>query len=170
MTDNELREQLSLLKNGDKDALCAIYDGLAPAIFTVALRITRNRALAEDAVQELFVKLLKKPPEKIPQKPRAYIFSAARNAALDTLRQNPAHEDIEEHTDIPAARHAEYTDVTEALYSLPEQQRSIVAMHINAGLKFREIAEITGAPLGTVLWRYKKAIAAMRNILDGGKS
>lgn len=169
MTDNELREQLSLLKNGDKNALCAIYDGLAPAIFTVALRITRNRALAEEAVQELFVKLLKNPPEKIPQKPRAYIFSAARNAALDALRQNPAHEDIEEHTDIPSAHPTEYSDVTEALYSLPEQQRSIVAMHINAGLKFREIAEITGEPLGTVLWRYKKAIAAMKNALDGGK-
>lgn len=170
MTDNELREQLILLKNGNKNALCAIYDGLAPAIFTVALRITRSRALAEEAVQELFVKLLKNPPEKIPQKPRAYIFSAARNAALDTLRQNPTHEDIEEHTDIPAAHSTGYSDVTEALYSLPEQQRSIVAMHINAGLKFREIAEITGTPLGTVLWRYKKAIAAMRNILDGGKS
>lgn len=169
MTDNELRERLLRLKKGDKNALSEIYDGLSTAIFTVALRITHDRALAEDAVQELFVKLIKNPPDDTLRKPRAYIFKAARNAALDMLRKNPAHDDIEEHTDIPAPRNADYSDVTEALHSLPEQQRSIVVMHINAGLKFREIAEITDIPLGTVLWRYKKAIAAMREALDGGK-
>lgn len=168
MTDNELREQLSRLKKGDKNALSEIYDGLSPAIFTVALRITHDRALAEDAVQELFVKLIKSPPAEDLGKPRAYIFKAARNAALDILRKNPAHDDIEKHCDIPAPKNTEYSDVTEALYSLPEQQRSIVVMHINAGLKFREIAEITGIPLGTVLWRYRKAIAAMKEALNGG--
>lgn len=168
MTDNELRELLSRLRKGDKNALSEIYDGLSAAIFTVALRITHDRALAEDAVQELFVKLIKSPPEKDLRKPRAYIFKAARNAALDILRKNPAHDDIEEHTDIPAPRKADYSDVTEALNSLPEQQRSIVVMHINAGLKFREIADITELPLGTVLWKYRKAIAAMREALDGG--
>lgn len=168
MTDNELRELLSRLRKGDKNALSEIYDGLSAAIFTVALRITHDRALAEDAVQELFVKLIKSPPEEDLKKPRAYIFKAARNTALDILRKNPAHDDIEEHADIPAPRKADYSDVTEALYSLPEQQRSIVVMHVNAGLKFREIADITELPLGTVLWRYRKAIAAMREALDGG--
>lgn len=168
MTDNELRELLSRLKRGDKNALSEIYDGLSPAIFTVALRITHDRALAEDAVQELFIKLIKNPPDDKLSKPRAYIFKAARNTALDILRKNPAHDDIDEHTDIPAPHKADYSDVTEALYSLPEQQRSIVVMHINAGLKFREIADITELPLGTVLWRYRKAITAMRDALDGG--
>lgn len=168
MTDNELRELLSRLKKGDKNALSEIYDGLSAAIFTVALRITHDRTLAEDAVQELFLKLMKSPPDEHLKKPRAYIFKAARNTALDILRKNPAHDDIDEHNDIPAPHKADYSDVTEALYSLPEQQRSIVVMHINAGLKFREIADITELPLGTVLWRYRKAIAAMREALDGG--
>lgn len=168
MTDNELRELLSRLKQGDKNSLSELYDGLSAAVFTVALRITHDRALAEDAVQELFLKLIKSPPEKELKKPRAYIFKAVRNAALDILRKNPAHDDIDEHCNIPSSEDTEYSDVTEALYSLPEQQRSIVVMHINAGLKFREIAEITGIPLGTVLWRYRKAIAAMREYLNGG--
>jgi len=168
MTDIEITERLSRLKQGDKNALCELYDGLSPAIYTVALRITNDRALAEDAVQELFIKLMKTPPAAELRKPRAYIFKAARNAALDILRKNPSHDDIEEHCDIPAPQKEEYSDVAEALNSLPEQQRSIVVMHINAGLKFREIAEITDIPLGTVLWRYKKAITAMKDALNGG--
>lgn len=168
MTDNELRELLSRLKKGDKNALSEIYDGLSAAVFTVAIRITRNHALAEDAVQELFLKLIKNPPDEHLKKPRAYIFKAVRNTALDILRKNPAHDDLDEHYDIPAPVETDRSDVTEALYSLPEQQRSIVVMHINAGLKFREIAEITDIPIGTVLWRYRKAIAAMKEALDGG--
>ncbi len=167
MTDNELRGLLNRLKGGDTDALCGIYDGLAPAIFTVALRITRNHALAEDAVQELFVKLMKSPPPENLQKPRAYIFKAARNAALDIVRKNPTHENLESAGEIPAPQTERNQDVISALYSLPEQQRSIVSMHINAGLKFREIAEATGVPLGTVLYRYKKAIVAMKQFMGG---
>lgn|GEM_PF-466289 len=166
MNDDKLRDALVRLRSGDSEALAEIYDGLSAPVFTVALRITKDRALAEDVVQELFIKLYRSPPEV--KKPRAYIFQAARNTALDMLKRNPAHESVEEHGDIAAPVREDVSDVVAALEALPEQQRAIVTLHINAGLKFREIAEVTGDPLGTVLWRYRKALSTMREFLIGG--
>ena len=168
MTDDTLRELLKRLQNGDSDALCEIYDGLSTPIYTVALRITGDRVLAEDAVQELFIKLYRSPPDSGIKKPRAYIFKAARNMALDILRANPSHDSTEELQDIPAPQCEDNTDVAAVLAMLPEEQRSVVTLHINAGFKFREIAQMTGAPLGTVLWRYRKALATMKEQLSGG--
>lgn len=167
MTDNELRQALSKLRNGERDALAEIYDSLSTPIYTISLRITGRRDLAEDAVQELFMKLQSAPPKDM-AKPRAYIFKAARNTAIDILRREPSHEDIDEHHDIAAPEAADSSDIVAALMQLPEEQRSIVTLHINAGLKFREISEATETPLGTVLWRYNKALKTLRDILNGG--
>lgn len=170
MTDEELRGLLTLISSGDRSAFDRLYSGLSAPVFTIALRITKNRVLAEDTVQEVFIKLYRSPPDGELAKPRAYIFRAAHNTALDMLRKNPPHEDIEEHTDISSPEREDYSDVTAALNSLDEAQRAVVTLHINAGLKFREIAELTGTPLGTVLWRYNKAISRLRQILNGGIS
>ncbi len=170
MTDTELRQALAQLKNGERSALAEIYDDLSTPIYTIALRITGSRVLAEDAVQELFMKLQSSPPPADIAKPRAYIFKAARNCALDMLRREPVHESTEDHCDIPAPEREDTSDISAALSMLPEEQRSIVVLHINAGLKFREISEATETPLGTVLWRYNKALATLRDILNGGIS
>lgn len=167
MTDTELRQALSRLRDGDSSALAEIYDTLSTPLYTIALRITGRRQLAEEVVQELFMKLHTSPPRDI-DKPRAYLFRAARNCALDILRREPSHDNIEEHTELPAPVREDTSDITAALAQLPEQQRSIVVLHINAGLKFREISEVTETPLGTVLWRYNKALSALRDILNGG--
>ncbi len=170
MTDNELRAALMRVGSGDCSALAEIYDGLSTPLYTIALRITKRRDLAEDAVQELFLKLQSAPPKKELSKPRAYLFKAVRNAAVDMLRKNPSHENVEDYSELAAPETEYASDIAEALESLPEQQRSIVTLHINAGLKFREIAQITDTPLGTVLWRYNKALGTLRDILNGGTS
>ncbi len=167
MTDSQLRQALTRLSAGEQQVLAEIYDELSTPLYTIALRITGNRELAEDTVQELFVKLQSSPPKEL-SKPRAYLFKAVRNTALDTMRKNPLHESVEEHAEIPAPISERNHDISAALAALPEQQRSIVTLHINAGLKFREIAEITSTPLGTVLWRYNKALSVLREILNGG--
>lgn len=52
--------------------------------------------------------------------------------------------------------------------TLPLQECQIVSLHINGELKFREIADMMGIPLGTVLWKYQKALGRLRSILSGG--
>ena len=59
-------------------------------------------------------------------------------------------------------------DIDHAMKTLPLQECQIVSLRINGGLKFREISDVMGIPLGTVLWRYQKGITQLRSILSGG--
>ena len=63
MTDRELSDRLLKLKQGDKDAFEEIYNEINTTAFTVIYRITRNRHLAEDILQEFFVSLYRNTPE-----------------------------------------------------------------------------------------------------------
>lgn len=170
MTDEELRKLLNRMKNGDLSAFEEIYNGLSAPVYTIALRITQSRTLAEDTVQEVFLKLYSAPPAEHIEKLRAYIFRMAHNRALDMLRAQHEHEDIDDIAELAAPQREDHSDVTEALSSLSEAERSIISLHIYGGLKFREIAEITGSPTGTVLWRYNRAISRLRKLLSDSES
>lgn len=170
MNDTELSAKLGMILKGDKKAFEDIYNDMKIPVFTVILRIVGDRSEAEDILQEVFVKLYKSPPDAEIRKPRAYIFQSARNLALDALRKRKTLLDIDD-VEVQAESFDEKTalnvDVENALAELSAEQRQIVTLHINADFKFREIAEMMDAPLGTVLWRYNKAIGRLRVILGG---
>jgi len=168
MTDAQLQGQLKLLRTGDMDAFEAIYTQLNRPIFTVIVRIVNDRALAEDLLQEVFVKLYQSPPPSSVRRPRAYLFQTARNLAIDSLRASRPTVPLEEAEPQPAPQPADLhlaMDVGAAMAALPQSQRQVVSLHLDGGLKFREIAQITHTPLGTVLWRYRQAIQALRDML-----
>ena len=96
MNDDQLRSALTLLRRGELDAFEQIYTELSTPLFTVILRITQDRALSEDILQEVFLKLYQSPPGPEVRKPRAYLFQTARNLALDALRRRPSEADVDE--------------------------------------------------------------------------
>ena len=59
-------------------------------------------------------------------------------------------------------------DLEKAMEQLDAQACQMVALHLNADLTFRQIAHIMELPLGTVLWKYRKAIDQLRTLLSGG--
>lgn len=159
-----------LLKTGDKNAFEEIYHEINTAAYTVAYRITGDRCLAEDIIQEFFVKLYKKPPEAPLEKPRAYLLRAVHNLTVDRLEK--AHISIDECENMlsdKADSTDERIDLERAFEKLTLEERQLVALHLNGGFKFREIADMLKIPVGTALWRYRKAINRLRNILNGGK-
>jgi RNA polymerase sigma-70 factor (ECF subfamily) len=164
MTDEQLKKQLQALETGDKTAFSAIYTELKTPVYTVLVRLTGDRALAEDLLQEVFLKLYRQPPRA--EKPRAYVFRMARNLAIDALRQRQPTESLEElsvQTDSDLK-----LDLEQAISRLTVEERQLVALHLSAGLTFREVAAIVERPLGTVLWQYRRAIEKLRILLDGG--
>lgn len=96
----------------------------------------------------------------------------ARNLAIDCKRKIKDSEPLSPKTDsndyslenIVSTR----MDIELAIKQLSIEDREIVTLHLNGGLKFREIAELTNKPLGTILWRYQKSINKLRVILSGG--
>ncbi len=170
MTDKELSGKLAELKSGNKNAFEEIYHEISNTAFTVAYRITGDRCLAEDIIQEFFVKLYKKPPESPLEKPRAYLLRMVHNLTIDKLeKQHVNLDDCENMLSDKVDTTDERIDLERAFAKLSDEERQLVTLHLNGGFRFREIAEIMSIPTGTALWRYRKAINKLRNILNGGE-
>lgn len=172
MTNEELNGQFEAFMNGDTDAFLLIYEKLKIPIFTIIYRILYDHMMAEDVMQEIFLRLYKSPPPFHVKKPRAWIFQMARNLAIDYRRKTKVSETLSQQTE------ASYSplelsvgtriDVERAMRCLPTEEREIVTLYLQGDLKFREIANLMNKPLGTILWKYRKSINKLREILSGG--
>ena len=164
---SELKQILDSIRGGDKAAFEVLYEGMKKPLFTIILRITQDFTLSEDILQELFLKIYFTPHENTAN-PRAYLCQMARNLAIDSVRkqkQEAGLEEAESRSWHPQESLSANIDIENALLALSDRDRQIVTLHINGGLKFREIAATMGIPLGTVLWAYRKAIGQLRGIL-----
>lgn len=172
MTNNELSNRLSELKNGDKTAFEEIYRDISACAYTVAYRITGDRHLSEDILQDFFVKLYKNPPAEKLENPKAYLMRMVHNITVDYLKKQVPDSDISDNEAVvlgQTEQSDEKMDIACALKRLDSDERKIVTLHLNAGFKFREISGIISMPLGTVLWKYRRAIGKLRNYLNGGE-
>lgn len=129
-----------------------------------------DHAQAEDAVHEAFVALLSQARE--PDNARAWLFKVVRRRAIAQARSNWRRQRRQAQAvqsnmfesladDLIDARAAEA-----ALWQLPIEQREIVVLRIWAGLRFGDIAELTGSNLSTVFDRYGAALTALREKLE----
>lgn len=171
MTNVELSEMLLKLNQGDKGAFEEIYKEINTSAFTVIYRITQDRSLSEDILQEFFVKLYRNPPKSPLENPRAYLMRIVHNLTIDALRKQHNNADIDDYENILSAeteKTEERIDLDRALKMLDINERQLVVLHVNGGFKFREIGEIMGIPAGTAMWKYHKIIKRLRDILNGG--
>ncbi|MDE6030722.1 MAG: RNA polymerase sigma factor [Oscillospiraceae bacterium] len=171
LNDKRLASLIEEMRSGSMSAFEEIYYALSKPVYTVALRIAGERTLAEDITQDVFVKLYSSPPDNSVRKPRAYIFAMTHNAAINSLKKLSQHEDIESAEDIPDSYSLQSAaesrlDIAAALAKLPREEREVVALHVNGGFKFREIAQIMGIPAGTAAWRWNRAVKALRKALE----
>jgi len=170
MNNNEISIRLSLIREGDKTAFEELYNNLKTPVYTIIHRVTWDTPMSEDILQEVFFKLWSAPPAPSIENPRAYIFRMARNSAIDSTRKqklNLSLDDIEVAVPDTAEELSLKMDISGALKTLPDEECQIVTLHLTGELKFREISEIMKIPLGTVLWRYQKAIGKLRKALGG---
>ena len=173
MNNEQLTRSLEAIRGGNQAAFEELYKDMQTPIFTVVFRITWDQSTSEDVLQEVFVKLFMSPPEPSIKNPRAYIFQMARNLAIDSVRKQSQHislDDAENTVHQPLDDVAMRMDIENALKTLTAQDCQIVTLHLIGTLKFREISEIMSIPLGTVLWRYQKAIGNLKKLLSGGES
>lgn len=169
--NQELNVQLEKFRNGSEEAFREIYEELKTPVYTIIYRILYDRLMAEDVMQEVFLKISQTPPPSKVKKSRAWIFQVSRNLAIDYKRKERETKLLSEETEATSFS-LENTvntrvDVESALKVLPEEEREIVTLRLNAELKFKDIAELLKTPLGTVLWRYRKAISQMQKELTG---
>lgn len=156
------------LKNKDEESFNYIYENTKHTVYATIYAIVRDRAACQDIMQETYMTML----EKIYQyQPRyrflSWLTTIARNKAIDYYRRHKREVlvDIDEAADLMPASSAigeKWALIEEMLDCLSETERSIYLMRVVKQLKNREIADIMGMPLGTVLWHYSKAVKKLK--------
>jgi RNA polymerase sigma-70 factor (ECF subfamily) len=146
-----------------------LYRQHGPALLLLAASITGERSRAQDAIHQVFLKLLE--DEKLRQAAdvKAYLFACVRNAALNDARvrgRNVALVDEDVAWFEPPSRdYAEEANLRRALAELPDDQREVTVLHVWGELTFAQIAELLSISANTAASRYRYALARLREVM-----
>ena len=151
------------IADGQSQALEELYDRYAPLVFSVVRKILRHEEDAEEALQDTWLQLWRKPHAYDPKRGSvaAWLVTMGRSRALDLYRSRASRQRAKEaqSADDPApvenpSASAEERDLRERIavgwQSLDPQHRQVLELAFWGGLSQSEIAERTGSPLGTV--------------------
>ena len=172
LTDGELIERIGV---GDRDAFDELYRRYARAVLGLALRRLGDRGRAEDATQDAFASIWRSAQRYDPARGTGapWLYSVARNAIVDGLRQTPepaaeAFETPSEDAGPPERAEASWIAwrVHRALETLPSHERPVIELAYWGGLSQSEIAEFLHIPLGTVKTRARSALARLAEALE----
>jgi RNA polymerase sigma-70 factor (ECF subfamily) len=174
----EITDQSLMLavRDGNLEKLGILFERYHHRLFNFLFRLTGNRHLSEDLVQEVFVRILKyRHTYRGENQFTTWLFQVARNARIDHVRQSPREDADVECRDFagPSPTPAENAEKQEqmhilldALSKLPEERREILLLRGFQGLKFEEIAQVLDCPVNTVKWRAFQAIRELKASVD----
>lgn len=169
---------LRLFRMGNESAFREIMTRYESPLLGYLINFTGSRELGQDLCQETFLKLINKPPAVLAGgKLKAWLFRVARNLALDASRrakhtQYSVDIDLLQDTlNAPAEQTTRLNEndaecLREHLMALPESLREVVTLRIYSDMKFEAIAKHVNVPLGTVLWRMKRAMELLRTRIE----
>jgi RNA polymerase sigma-70 factor (ECF subfamily) len=175
------RALLGRIARQDETALAALYDRHARVLFTLALRIVGDRELAQEVLQDTFLRCWSGAERYDSARGQvvAWLVGMTRHRAIDLLRSRPHQARLRERGPLPSAdrlagsrepdvedsaliRHA----MTTALTALSPVQREAIELAYYSGLTQTEIARVQGEPLGTVKSRMRSGLERLRAALS----
>ena len=168
---------VALVARGEESALAELYDRYGRVAYGLSVRILRDQALAQDAVQDAFMTVWRSAGRFVPEraKARTWILTLVHRRAVDVVRREDLRrgEPLEAVPADPAGTGAddaawerfERERVQEALRKLPDQQREALELAYYGGFTQSELAERLGVPLGTIKSRMFSGLARLRDLL-----
>jgi RNA polymerase sigma factor (sigma-70 family) len=180
-TDDADRAVLALVTAGQLDALQELYDRYRVMAYSIALRITTDASLAEDVVQDAFLGVWRNASRYVEGRGsvKTWLLSIVHHRAVDAVRRRKPTTELPEREDVPppqltlpdiwqdVAAGLDRTEIAAAMATLSDVQREAIELAYWGGLTQQEIAERTGAPLGTVKSRVRLGLLALRRALTG---
>ena len=167
---------------GSASAFGQLYEALAPRVYAFFMRSFRSPSLAEDLLQQTFLRAHKsRVSYRGEASPKAWLFAIAARVRIDELRRRMRSPTmVEEQLDeleaagagppLPEANPAERAELREALAAaferLPESQRVVLHLHRFEGLSFAEIGAILKTSEGAVRVRAFRALATLRELME----
>jgi RNA polymerase sigma-70 factor (ECF subfamily) len=167
---------VALLARSEQSALAELYDRYGRIAYGLALRVLRDEALAEDAVQEGFLDVWRTAARFMPERGKAstWILTLVHRRAVDVVRREERRRaDSLEHApeqgggDVheDAWLRLQRERVQEALKQLPDPQREALELAYYGGFSQSELAERLGQPIGTIKSRMFTGLARLRELL-----
>ncbi len=167
-------ELVTLLMSRDKDAFRILYDNYSSTLYGIVLKIVGSAEVAEDVLQESFVKIWKNISSYDKTKGRLFtwLLNITRNTAIDKLRAKHEKYQIQSIDDSvyqvdkqsSATMKVDHIGVKQSVQQLKPEHRIIIDMAYYGGYTQEEISEELKIPLGTVKTRMRNAIIELRKI------
>jgi RNA polymerase sigma-70 factor (ECF subfamily) len=168
---------LLLMKTGDMEAFRRLYELTAKGIYSYALSILQQPQDAEEVMQDTYLTAWRQAARyETEGKPMAWLLTIARNLCYMRLRRQKDHpcvsyEELEQEEPGELCSRIELVPekqmLLDALTALGEDERKIVLLHDAGNMKHREIAQLLGIPLSTVLSKYRRALKRLQRLMDG---
>ena len=181
---NDLRDEqlITLIANGEKDALEVFYNRYSSSVYSLARYMLRDQAVAEEATQDIFLNLWLKASSFNPERgsPKAWFMSIAHHRIIDVIKARKrraqsmdqvTHELLDLHpSSLPSTEEQAQTnlarqEIITALASLPNEQREVIVLAYFEGYSQSEIAGKLSQPLGTVKTRARLGLQKLRTAL-----
>ena len=166
---------VSLLKEGDKRAIPLIYENYSNSLYGVILKVTSNEPLAEDALQETFIKVWKYAKKYDASKAKLFtwLYRIARNTAIDKLRSHNLKFDKEvqiSNSNVyklsTMSLNQDAIDLKKHVASLDSKYQIVLRALFFEGMTQQEASDELDIPLGTVKSRLKIGLRELKKIYD----
>lgn len=175
----ELATLLAAVARRDRAAFKRLYDRIAPKLFAILLRILRNKATAEEVLQDVFLRIWENAERFSAETGPAmgWLISIARNRAIDVLRsKNPAEPvaqsdeaDPFAHFVVPGDRETEMLNIAalrHCLGTIDEPTRSCILFAYYEGYSREELARRFGSPVNTIKTWLHRGLATLKSCLE----
>ncbi len=178
LDNGELITLIGATARGDRAAFATLYQRTAPKLLAILLRILRGKAAAEDALQDVFLKIWQNAKSFSPEAgpPMGWLISIARNRAIDILRaKNPAEPGELEASDLFAtladlgdgeAQMGDLAALRHCLGALEEPARNCILLAYYEGYSREELARRFERPVGTIKTWLHRNLAILKSCLE----
>ena len=167
------------LRRGSSAALCRIYEKYRDDLLRLAVSLSNDTTAAEDIVHDVFVSFIRQARQfRLTGALKSYLATCVANRARNVHRAQRVRKIVPLDEAVTVAAESwrpdqwlvcseELRQIAGALALLPDEQREAITLHLQGGMKFREIAEFQSVPLKTALSRYRCGLGKLRALLDG---
>lgn len=168
LSDEEL---MGRFQEGKEAAFVELYDRYNRRLYGYCVKMLKDRVLAEDLFQEVFIRVARKREHFKGGNFSGWLFAIARNLCLNAIRDGVVHSSLDEVGAMMAAPDRDLYDETaellrDAIDKLPVDMKEALVLRVYSGFSYKEIADITDAKLATVKVRIHRAKLRLHDLLE----